>query len=127
MTDWQRVVNEHSEAARQTAWRLLGNDADAEDCLQEAFLAAVKVSRLRRVRNWHSLLKVLATRRALDRLRRRYRRAARREDLADWAEVASANPGPPQMAEAAELAARGIARGSAEAAMATARQGWGPT
>ena len=106
MTDWQRVVSEHSDAVRQTAWRLVGNEADAADCLQEAFMAAVKVSRNRRVRNWRGLLKVLATRRALDKLRSRIRQSARSSSLADWSAVASPAPGPVQTAEAAELAAR---------------------
>jgi len=106
MTDWQRVVSEHSDAVRQTAWRLVGNEADAADCLQEAFMAAVKVSRNRRVRNWRGLLKVLATRRALDKLRSRFRESSRSDSLPDWSAVASTAPGPVQAAEAAELAAR---------------------
>ena len=106
MTDWQSIVDRHSGLVWRTAYRLLGSHADAADCMQEAFLAALEVSRRQRVRNWPGLLSRLATCRALDRLRRRIRLADRHTDLTDWAAVASPNPGPVQEAEAAELSAR---------------------
>jgi RNA polymerase sigma-70 factor (ECF subfamily) len=105
MHDWPKIVTRHKAVVWQTAYRLLGNHADAADCLQETFVAAMEVSRKQRVRNWAGLLQQLATRRALDRLRQRKRRADRHDDLADWSTVACSNPGPAQDAEEAELAA----------------------
>ena len=105
MTTWSEIVSRHSGLVWQTAYRLLGNHADAADCFQEAFLAAVELSRRERVRNWPGLLQQLATRKALDQLRSRAGRSRFRDKDPDWATVASPNPGPPQEAEAAELAA----------------------
>ena len=106
MTDWPAIVSRHSGAVWQTAYRLLGNHAEAADCYQETFLAALEISRRQNVRNWCALLTRLATCRAVDGLRRRARHAARHDDLADWATVSSPNPGPAELAESAELSAR---------------------
>lgn len=106
MTDWNSLVDEHKQLVWQTAYRLVGNHADAWDCLQETFLAAVKVDRKEEVRDWPSLLRHLATARALDLLRGRYRQRGRHDPLADPDVVISREPGPRQEAEAAELADR---------------------
>ena len=74
MTDWRNIVSRHGPAVWRTAYRLLGAHADAADCFQEAFLAALQMSRRQRVRSWPALLQTLTTRRALDELRRRIRR-----------------------------------------------------
>ena len=71
-----RLAGDHragGAAVWRTAYRLLGNRADADECFQEAFLAALEVSRREPVRDWGALLRRLAAARALDRLRRRYR------------------------------------------------------
>ena len=73
MFDWQMIVKEHGPAVWQTAYRLLGNRDDTADCFQEAFLAAVEVSRRQRVHSISGLLVHLATTRAIDRLRQRMR------------------------------------------------------
>ncbi len=106
MPDWPEIVRQHSPAVWKTAYRLLGNHADAADCLQETFASALNVSRRQPVRHWPGLLQRIATHRALDRLRQRLRRTDREHDLDDWSEVASANPGPEQAAVNAELVAR---------------------
>ena len=54
--DWQMIVKKHGPAVWQTAYRLLGNHADAADCFQETFVSALKVSRKQRVRNFPALL-----------------------------------------------------------------------
>lgn len=105
MTKWRDVAQGYSWLVWQTAYRLLGNPEDAADCFQEAFLAAVELSRRERIRNWAGLLQQLATRKALDQLRSRASRSRFRGGEPDWATVASPNPGPAQQAEAAELAA----------------------
>ena len=59
--DWQSIVNDHGPLVRQTAYRLVGNEADAADCFQETFLAALEISRRQQVRNLCGLLLCLAT------------------------------------------------------------------
>lgn len=73
MIDWQQIINEHGTTAWRQLWRMLGNRADADECFQEMFLAAVKVSRRQKIESWPALLRSLATARAMDRLRQRYR------------------------------------------------------
>lgn len=75
--DWQVIVKEHGPVVWQTAQRLLGNEADAADCFQEAFATAFEISRGQRLRNVCGLLVHLATTRAIDKLRERNRRQQR--------------------------------------------------
>ena len=103
MIDWQVIIEEHGPAVWQTAYRLLGNRADAADCFQETFVSALQFSRRRRVRSFSALLIRLATARAIDQLRRRFRRANLCSALADSAEVPSTNPGPLEATQQQEL------------------------
>ena len=103
MTDWQDVVEQHGPLVWRTGYRLLGNDADASDCFQKVFLDAIQVARREPVRQWSALLRRLATARALDLMRDRYRRRNRSEPLTAVAEPISREPLPDQQAEAAEL------------------------
>src|SRR5688572_25267646 len=79
MIDWECIVREHRPAVWRTAHRLLGNHADADECFQETFAAAVEVVRSSGtpVRNWGALLVRLATTKSVDRLRQRVRRSSR--------------------------------------------------
>lgn len=106
MTDWNAIVEQYGGLVWATACRLVGNRADAADCFQETFLAAVKVSRKQTVRDWPILLRHLATARALDVLRARHRRQGRLDSLADPDATVSREAGPPLVAEAADLADR---------------------
>ena len=106
MPDWQEIVSRHSPTVWRTAYRLLGNRAEAADCLQETFLAALEISRRQKVRNWPGLLIRLCTYRALDELRRRLRRTQQLNGLAKFSAVAGSNPGPVELTQAAELSAR---------------------
>jgi len=101
--DWQMIIEEHGPAVWQTAYRLLGNRADAADCFQETFVSAVQFSRRRRVRNFSALLSRLATARAIDQLRRRFRGEGFGHFPVDVSSVPSANPGPAQAAQRQEL------------------------
>jgi len=103
MPDWQEILARDGRAAWQTAYRLLGNRADADDCFQEACLAALQFSVREHVHNWRGLLQRLATLRAMDHLRVR-NRASRRQPLAHWDEVPDVSPAPIQNAQEAELA-----------------------
>jgi RNA polymerase sigma-70 factor, ECF subfamily len=102
MPDWQKILKEEGPTVWRTAYRLLGNRTDADDCLQETLLAALEISRREDVRQWRSLLQHLATARALDCLRRRRRRPSGQID--QWEAVAGCAPEPSQVAEDAELA-----------------------
>ena len=104
MIDWQVVVKKHSPAVWQIAYRLLGNEADAADCFQETFVCALEVSRCQRVRNFSALLARLATARAIDRLRQRFRQSQVCTDTMDVTELPSTNPGPAQQLHEQELA-----------------------
>jgi RNA polymerase sigma factor (sigma-70 family) len=103
MTDWDDLVHREGPAVWRSAYRLVHNRADADECFQETFLAALEVSHRQPVRNWPALLKRLATRRAIDRLRQRLRRR-RREEVADLALAEAAGDDPSECVEAAELA-----------------------
>jgi RNA polymerase sigma-70 factor, ECF subfamily len=103
MEDWAEIVAEHGNAVWQAAYRLLGSEADAADCVQETFAAAVEVSRREAVRNWPGLLRRLGTMRALGMLRRRLRQR-KHLDAAEMLEIPDPAPGPAERAEALEAA-----------------------
>lgn len=105
MPDWQEVLSSDGPAVWRTAYRLLGNAADADECFQEAFLDALEVSRRGEVRHWRGLLQRLVTARAVDRLRSNRRRGDPAR-VVDWAAVRDSGPSPLQSAEEAELAGR---------------------
>jgi RNA polymerase sigma-70 factor (ECF subfamily) len=104
--DWQVIINKHGPAVWRVAYRLLGNHADAADCFQETFVSALEFCRRQHVRNFSALLAQFATARAIDQLRRRFRRSNSKTNFADWAGVQSANRDPAKQAQQQELAAR---------------------
>jgi RNA polymerase sigma-70 factor, ECF subfamily len=106
MIDWPTIVKQHSPIVWQTAWRLLGNHADASDCYQETFTCVLTLSRQQEIKNWPAILKRIATTRAIDRLRQRIRQNNRTNDLDDWDALASQNPGPVRQTENLELGSR---------------------
>ncbi len=108
MPDWQEILSREGPAVWRTAYRILGNRADADECFQEAFLAALEVSRRERVKQWRALLQRLATASAVDRLRERVRRRSR-EQPADISALCDAEPQPPD-AELSERLCVAIAR-----------------
>jgi RNA polymerase sigma-70 factor (ECF subfamily) len=103
VVDWQVIINKHGPTVWRTSYRLLGNEADAADCFQETFISALEFSRRQHVRNFSALLVRLATARAIDQLRRRFRRSRRETDSADWNCMQSSNPSPAQQAQHKEL------------------------
>jgi RNA polymerase sigma-70 factor (ECF subfamily) len=105
MPNWQEIVERDGKAVWCSVYRILGNRADADECFQEAFLAAWEVSRRQQVQNWRALLLHLGAARAVDRLRQRRRRASR-EQTADWEAVSGNEPPPTQTAEEVELSER---------------------
>jgi RNA polymerase sigma factor (sigma-70 family) len=112
MTDWDTIVANDGPAVWRTLWRLLANREDVEECFQETFVAALTFSRRQSVGCWPALLCSLATARAMDRLRTRYRRVAHQRDCRDrsngrgLAEATSTDAGPAEQAVAEELSER---------------------
>ena len=104
MTDWPDVVQQHGPMVWRTVYRLLGHEADAWDCFQNAFLSALELSRRETVRSWPALLKRLATTKALERLRQRYRESGRWSDLTEDFTVDPKAVEPGRVAESSELA-----------------------
>jgi RNA polymerase sigma-70 factor (ECF subfamily) len=74
MTDWPTILRDHGSLVWRTVFRLLSHHADAADCFQRTFLAAVDLAGREAVRDWPAALRRLATARALEALRARYRR-----------------------------------------------------
>jgi len=117
--DWQLIIDKHGPTVWRIAYRLLGNHADAADCFQETFVSALQFCRRQHVRNFSALLARLATARAIDQLRRRFRRSslakgvsddavsdANRAAQADLAAVPCANPDPARKAQQQESVVR---------------------
>lgn len=101
--DWNTIIKEHGSAVWQTAYRLLGNHADAADCFQETFVSALKFCRRQHVRNFSALLARLTTARAIDQLRRRFRQVQSKTDFTDCTAVECEKACPHQQAEQQEL------------------------
>jgi RNA polymerase sigma-70 factor (ECF subfamily) len=103
MTDWQLILAEHGPSVWRTVYRLLDHHADALDCYQETFLAAWQFVERQPVADWPAFLISLATRRALDRLRQRYRDRARVSAIDSLPEPGSETECPVRHASAREL------------------------
>jgi len=104
MTDWSQIVQQHGPMVWKTIRRLLAHEADGADTFQRTFVSALEVSRTEAVRNWPGLLKRLATARALECLRQRYRDAKRWATPVDGSAIDRRAVGPAQAAQASELA-----------------------
>ncbi|MEM9352296.1 MAG: sigma-70 family RNA polymerase sigma factor [Planctomycetota bacterium] len=91
MIDWSAIVEQHGREVWRTLYRLLSDREDTEDCYQETFMQAMRFASRNEVRNWSTLLRRIATARAMDRLRRRYRGT---EELPEPYEPPAPGPGP---------------------------------
>ncbi len=114
MTNWDTIVANDGPVVWRTLWRLLADRTDVEECFQETFVAALKLARRQSVDCWPAALCNLATARAMDRLRKRYRRrelgrqretgkSSASQQLAD---ATSTDAGPVEQAVATELSER---------------------
>jgi RNA polymerase sigma-70 factor (ECF subfamily) len=103
MKDWEQIVADHGQTVWRTAYRLVSNEQDASDCMQETFISAMRFSRRQTVRNWRALLIRLATTRALDCLRSRKRETDRRVDGIEFGILAGRPESPTQSLECREL------------------------
>ena len=101
--DWQTIIKKHGPVVWQTAYRLLGNHADACDCFQETFICALKVCNRQQVKNFPALLARLATTRAIDQLRRRIRQDSNKSIVDYEFADSSKNPDPANLVQHHEL------------------------
>ena len=101
MPDWPAIIADFGPLCWRVAYRITGHDADAADCCQQAFEAAVRVASRERVRDWPALLTRLTTARALDCLRAR--KSSRVPELV--ADPPGRERDPAELAEAGEFAA----------------------
>ena len=77
MHDWKEIRQRHGALIFGTAYRILKRHDQALDCYQEVFLEAFEQCEEHPIRNWPALLRWMTVRRALDRLRKERRIAAR--------------------------------------------------
>jgi RNA polymerase sigma factor (sigma-70 family) len=88
---FQRLIDEHAEVVMATLRGAVGR-ADAEDCFQETFLAALRAyPKLRDARNLRGWLLTIAHRKAVDHHRANGRRPL---PVAETIEIAVADPEP---------------------------------
>jgi RNA polymerase sigma-70 factor (ECF subfamily) len=113
MINWASILAEHGSTVWRTVYRLLDHHADALDCYQETFLAAFQFADQQTIADWSSFLVSLATRRAMDRLRQRYRSRSHSISIAKVAEPSSEVDDPFLQAQANELMER-VRQGMAE-------------
>ena len=104
MPDWQEILRRDGPAVWRTGYRLLGNQADADECFQETFLSALEVSRREPIQQWRGLLVRLAAARAVDRLRDRRRNS--HVQNTDLSAFIGSEPQPHQVVEDTELSER---------------------
>jgi RNA polymerase sigma factor (sigma-70 family) len=100
MNDLEEIRSRHGRLIWNTVYRILKDYTDALDCYQDVFCEILQRTPLHEVENWPAYLRWLATRRAIDRLRRRQRRQT---DSSDIALVQASNPGPSETAQLNEL------------------------
>ncbi len=108
MIDWQGMLERDGPAVWRTAWRILGHRADADECFQETFVAALEYAKDYEVANWRALLLRMATARAIDRLRQRVTRRGHETPLTESHidHLMTSDPSPPRRVESAELSAQ---------------------
>jgi RNA polymerase sigma-70 factor (ECF subfamily) len=70
-TAWEEFVKTHAQAVLDSALRVTGNLTDAEDVAQDVFMEVFRSGKLGELSHQPALIRTIATRRALDRLRKR--------------------------------------------------------
>jgi RNA polymerase sigma-70 factor, ECF subfamily len=99
--NWSDLVQTHRALVVGVVRRIVGNDHDTEDVVQDVFWEAFRASERQVIESWPGFLRRVATCRGLDLVR------ARRVDLPmDTHVVADRCSGPREIAEGRELADR---------------------
>jgi RNA polymerase sigma-70 factor (ECF subfamily) len=102
------LVERHSRRAFQLAFRMTGNEQDAEDVVQESFLRAYRqLGRFEARANFATWLHRIVVNCAVDVMRTRHAKQGRVSDpLDEGAPLASDLPNPQRLAESGEVKAR---------------------
>ncbi|MCX5634605.1 MAG: sigma-70 family RNA polymerase sigma factor [Planctomycetota bacterium] len=80
MLNYEKIVKEHSGIVWNSICRLINNEADANDCFQETFLDFLKYARKKHISHPKALLAKIATRRAIDMVRKQTKNNETRQD-----------------------------------------------
>jgi RNA polymerase sigma-70 factor, ECF subfamily len=107
---FRALVERHSRSAFRLAYRMTGNEQDAEDVVQDAFLRAYRqLGRFESRANFGTWLYRIVANCSVDLMRARQARPdmSRRESLEDALELpAHDDPGPDRLAQSAEVQER---------------------
>jgi RNA polymerase sigma-70 factor (ECF subfamily) len=106
---FQILVERHGRAAFQVAWRITGNEQDAEDVVQESFIRAYRnLGGFESRAHFGTWLHRIVANCALDALRGRHTRLEHfpGEPLGIAEAVPAGDPGPERLAESSELGRR---------------------
>ena len=107
---FREIVERHSRRLFKTAYRLTGNEAHADDVVQETFLRAYRnLHRFDARSQLGTWLYRIAVNCSMDLMRKESRRTAREtsEDKVEMATLEAQDPRPDRLAEAASWAGRG--------------------
>lgn len=99
--DWDAHFDQYGPLVYRICRRILGNAADVEDAIQEAFLQAFRLEQRQEVRQWEAMFRRLAACNAIRVLRKRRAAAA-----ADVDSVAGDDPSSDEEAVQRELETR---------------------
>lgn len=106
---FRTLVERHSRSVFRLAYRMTGNEQDAEDVVQESFLRAYKqLDRFESRANFGTWLYRIAANCSVDLMRAKQSRGdrSRGEPLDELNEVSGEMPGPERLAESAEIERR---------------------
>jgi RNA polymerase sigma-70 factor (ECF subfamily) len=104
---FRALVERHSRRAFQLAFRMMGNEQDAEDVVQESFLRAYRqLGRFEARANFGTWLHRIVANCAVDAIRARPERHGRPESFDQGPEVVSDRPDPERLAASAEITSR---------------------
>ena len=103
MHDWSDLIDKHGPLVWSTIRRLIANSDDASDCFQEAFTAAIDLSRTQNILSWTATLRHLAAVKAIDCLRRRHRDAHVQNGVCLTGFADTQSTGPQDRLDSAEL------------------------
>jgi RNA polymerase sigma-70 factor (ECF subfamily) len=106
---FRALVDRHSRRVFQLAFRMTGNEQDAEDVVQESFLRAYRqLSHFEARANFGTWLYRIVANCAVDCMRTKWHRHERVRETGDgWMETThTAAPGPERLAESAEIQRR---------------------
>jgi RNA polymerase sigma factor (sigma-70 family) len=90
--DIDQIVATHGSAVWRTISRLLGGQQESADCFQDTFLEFIRVAQRRRIVHSEALLRTIATRRAIDAIRRKSADRRRLSPLDDEQKSAATDP-----------------------------------